>query len=289
MRHAGSYSARLVDAGKLAPLDLTKLDNVSHMDPEIMAHIASDWDPDNKHFIPYMWGTHGITYNRALVLEIYPDAPIGSLDMIFDPVHVSKLAACGVSFLDSPGELIPMALVHLGLDPNSTDPDDYRRAAEMLSNIRPYIRAFDNFAYLEMPQEAFCAATTWGPDGLTAMSRAQEAGTGVVLDFFLPPGDGAAQLWIDGWVIPADAANVEDAHLFLNYMMRPEVAAADSNYTWYATANLTAKPMTDTDVTSSPAAYPTEEQIADMHTIEVLPPEIENLQNSTWADFKAGQ
>lgn len=289
MGHAGSYAARLIDAGKLAALDLTRLGNVSHMDPEIMAHIASDWGSENKNFIPYMWGTHGITYNGAWVLVTYPDAPIRSGDMIFDPVHVRKLAECGVSFLDSPGDMIPMALVHLGWDLNSTDPDDYRTAAEMLSDIRPYIGAFDNFAYLEMPEEAFCAATTWGPGGLTAMSRAQEAGTGVVLDFFLPPGDGAAQLWIDGWVIPADAANIEDAHLFLNYMMRPEVAAADSNYTWYATANLTAKPTIDTDVTSSPAAYPTEEQIAQMHTIEVLPPEIERLQNRTWAEFKAGQ
>ena len=286
--HAGSYTARLVDAGELTPLDLAKLDNVKHMDPEIMAHIASDWDPENKHFIPYMWGTHGVTYNEALVLETDPDAPIGSLDMIFDPVHVKELAECGVSFLDSPGDMIPMALVHLGLDPNSTNPDDYQAVGEMLAGIRPYIKAFDNFAYLQMPQEEFCVATTWGPDGLTAMSRAEEAGTGVVLDFFLPPGEGAAQLWIDGWLIPADAANVEDAHLFLNYMMRPEVAAADSNFTWYATANLAAKPMIDEEVTSSTAAYPTEDQIANMHTIAVLPPDIERLQNSTWADFKAG-
>lgn len=286
--HAGSYSARLIDAGKLAPLDFTKLGNVSHMDPEVMAHIASDWDPENKHFIPYMWGTHDITDNRALVLETHLEAPIGSVDMILDPVQVRELAECGVSFLEPPGDMIPMALVHLGLDLNSTDPDDYRTAAEMLSDIRPYIGAFDNFAYLEMPEEAFCAATTWGPGGLTAMSRAQEAGKGVVPDFFLPPRDGAVQLWIDGWAIPADAVNVEDAHLLLNYMMRPQVAA-DSNYTWYATANLTAKPMIEADVTSSPAAHPTEEQIAQLHTIDVLPPEIERLQNRTCAEYKAGQ
>ena len=79
-----------------------------------------------------------------------------------------------------------------------------------------------------MPQREFCVAFTWGPDGLLAMSGAAEANTGVVLDFYTPPGDGKANLWIDGWVIPADAKNVEAAHKFLNYMMRPEVAAADS-------------------------------------------------------------
>jgi len=111
-----------------------------------------------------------------------------------------------------------------------------------------------------------------------------------VLDFFVPKGKGAAQLWIDGWVIPADAKNIEDAHLFLNYMMRPEVAAADSNYTWYATANKTAldEGLIDEAVTSSPAAFPPPEQVADMYTLTPLTPKIERIRTRTWTDFKAG-
>ena len=208
--------------------------------------------------------------------------------MVFDPTHMKELAACGVSFLDSPGDIIPMALSYLGLDPNSTTPADYSAAGEMLAQIRPYIKTFDNYAYQRMPQREFCVSTTWGPDGLLAMSGAAEADTGVVLDFFLPKGEGAAQLWIDGWLIPQDAANVKDAHLFLNYMMRPEVGAADSNFTWYATANLTAKPMVDDEVTSSPAAFPTSEQVAQMYTTAILPPRVKKLQTRTWTDFIAG-
>ncbi len=287
--HAGSDTARLIKAGIISPLDMSKLDNVKHMDPAIMAQLASDWDPDNKHFVPYMWGTHGVTYNKELVLETYPDAPIGSMDMVFDPKHMAELSKCGVSFLDSPGDIIPMALAHMGLDPNSTNKDDYEKVGAMLAEIRPYIKTFDNYAYQRMPQKEFCVSTTWGPDGLLAMSGAAEAETGVVLDFFLPEGDGAAQLWIDGWLIPADASNKEDAHLFLNYMMRPEVGAADSNFTWYATANLSAKPMVDEEVTSSPAAFPTSDQVAKMYTTAVLPPKVERLQTRTWTDFKAGR
>ncbi len=286
--HAGSDVARLIKAGIIAPLDKSKLDQISNIDPAIMAQLASDWDPDNAHFIPYMWGTHGVTYNEALVLETYPDAPIGSMDMVFNPDHLKELSKCGVSFLDSPGDIIPMALAHLGLDPNSTNPDDYDKVAAMLAEIRPYIKTFDNYAYQRMPQKEFCVSTTWGPDGLLAMSGAAEADTGVVLDFFLPEGQGKAQLWIDGWVIPSDAANVEDAHLFLNYMMRPEVAANDSNFTWYATANLTAKPLIDEEVTSSPAAFPTSDQVDLMYTTAVLPPKVERLQTRTWTNFKAG-
>ena len=286
--HSGSDVARLIKAGIIAPLDIAQLENVQHIDPALMAQLASDWDPGNQHFIPYMWGTHGVTYNKELVLETYPDAPVGSMDMVFNAEHLEKLAACGVSFLDSPGDIIPMALAHMGLDPNSTNPDDYAMVGEMLAKIRPFIKTFDNYAYQRMPQKEFCVSTTWGPDGLLAMSGAAEANTGVVLDFFLPEGQGAAQLWIDGWVIPGDAANKEDAHLFLNYMMRPEVGAADSNFTWYATANLSGKAMVDEEVTSSPAAYPTSEQVALMYTTAVLPPRVERLQTRTWTNFKAG-
>ncbi|MEM7268238.1 MAG: extracellular solute-binding protein [Pseudomonadota bacterium] len=286
--HSGGDTARLIKAGIVAPLDMSKLDNVQHMDPAVMAKLAADWDPGNKHFIPYMWGTHGVTYNEALVKETYPDAPIGSMDLIFDPVHLEKVAKCGVSFLDSPGDIIPMALAYLGLNPNSTNREDYEKVGAMLAKIRPYIKTFDNYAYQRMPQKEFCISTTWGPDGLLAMSGAAEANTGVVLDFFLPAGQGAAQLWIDGWLIPADAENKEDAHLFLNYMMRPEVGAGDSNFTWYATANLTAKPLIDAEVTSSPAAFPTSDQVALMYTTEVLPPKVERLQTRTWTNFKAG-
>ncbi|MEM7215966.1 MAG: extracellular solute-binding protein [Pseudomonadota bacterium] len=286
--HSGGDTARLITAGIVAPLDKSKLDNLKHMDPKIMEQLAADWDPGNNHFIPYMWGTHGVTYNKELVLETYPDAPIGSMDLIFDPVHLEKVSKCGVSFLDSPGDIIPMALAHLGLSPNSTNKADYDKVGELLAKIRPHIKTFDNYAYQRMPQKEFCISTTWGPDGLLAMSGAAEANTGVVLDFFLPEGQGKAQLWIDGWLIPADAANKEDAHLFLNYMMRPEVGAADSNFTWYATANATAKPQIDEEVTSSPAAFPTQGQIANMYTTAVLPPKVERLQTRTWTNFKAG-
>ena len=286
--HASSSAARLIKAGILSPLDMSKLDNIKHIDPALLAQLDADWDPGNQHIVPYMWGTHGVTYNAELVKETYPDAPIGSMDLIFDPEHISKVADCGVSFLDSPTDIIPMALGYLGLNPSSTNPADYKAVGEMLAKIRPYVKTFDNYAYQRMPQKEFCIATTWGPDGLLAMSGAAEANTGVVLDFFLPAGQGKAQLWIDGWMIPADAANKEDAHLFMNYMMRPEVGAADSNFTWYATANLTGKDMVDEEVTSSPAAFPTSEQVSQMYTLAILPPKVERLQTRTWTNFKAG-
>jgi putrescine transport system substrate-binding protein len=286
--HASSAVARLIPAGILQPVDKSKLPNFKHMRPEIMAQLSKNWDPGNQHIVPYMWGTHGVTYNEALVKETYPDAPIGSMDMIFNPVHMKELSKCGVAFLDSPTDIIPMALAYLGLDSSSTKKSDYKEVELLLKQIRPYIKTFDNYAYQRMPQKEFCVAVTWGPDGLLAMSGAEEANTGVLLDFFLPEGQGAATLWVDGWVIPKGAKNIENAHLFLNYMMRPDVGAADSNYTWYATANADSIELIDEAVTSSPAAFPTDEQVAQMYTTTPLPPKMERIRTRAWTSFKSG-
>lgn len=287
--HSSSDLSRLIRAGIILPIDKSKIGNLSNMYPAVMEQISAGWDPGNKHIVPYMWGTHGVTYNKDWVLEVYPDAPIGSMEMIFDPKHLKELAKCGVAFLDSPDDIIPMALTYMGLDPNTRRAGDYKKVAKLLAKIRPYIKTFDNYAYQRMPQKEFCVAVTWGPDGLLAMSGAAEANTGVVLDFFLPAGERKAQFWVDGWAIPKDAGNVEDAHLFLNYMARPEVAAADSNFTWYASANAKARSMIDEQVTSSPAAFPTPDQVEDMYTVEFLPPKVTKIQTRTWTDFKAGR
>ena len=285
--HSSSAVARLIPAGILQKLDKSKLPNVKHMSDEIMQQLGA-LDPNNEYFVPYMWGTHGVTYNEELVRSVLPDAPIGSLDLIFKPEYMEKLAECGVAFLDAPTDIIPMSLAYLGFDPYSTSKDDYKKVEEMLLKIRPYIKTFDNYAYQKMPQKEFCVAVTWGPDGLLAMSGAEEANTGVVLDFFLPPGPGAATLWVDGWVIPADAKNVENAHLFLDYMMRPQVAANDSNYTWYATANKDAFDLVDEEVTSNSAAYPSKDQVKLLYPPNVVPPKIERVRTRTWTNFKSG-
>ena len=285
--HSGSFIARLIPAGILQKLDKSKLPNLKHLRADVMA-LGEAWDPGNDYIVPYMWGTHGVTYNEELVRSVHPNAPIGSMDLVFQPEHMEKLAQCGVAFLDSPSDVFGMAMAHLGLDPNSTTAGDYKKAGEMLSAIRPYIKTFDNYAYQRMPEKEFCVAVTWGPDGLLAMSSAAEANTGVVLDFFLPEGPGAANLWVDGWVIPADARNLDNAHTFLNYMMRPEVAANDSNYTWYATGNQDALPLLNEEVANSPAAYPPQERVEEMYTFTVVPPKIERARTRAWTRFKSG-
>ncbi len=303
--HSSSSIGRLLPANILLPLDKSRLSNMKHMRADILNHLSVNWDPGNNYIVPFMWGTHGVTYNEELVRQTYPDAPIGSMDLIFDPVHMEKLAPCGVSFLDSPTDIIPMALAHLGFDSASTNPADYEKVGEMLQKVRPYIKTFDNYAYERMPEKEFCLAVTWGPDGLLAASYAdeiyqQEVGDGeeaaadqdsveqIKLDFYSPPGENKAQLWVDGWVIPDGAKNIDNAYLFLNYMMRPEVAAADSNTTFYATANRDAFDMISPDITSSPAAYPPPDLVEEMYTLANVPHKIARVRTRVWTKFVSG-
>ncbi len=93
----------------------------------------------------------------------------------------------------------------------------------------------------------------------------------------------------DGWIIPADAKNVDNAYLFLNYMMRPEVAAGDTNLTWYANDNKDSFDLVDKEVTSSPAAYPSDEQVAKMYTLGVSPKKAERARTRAWTKFKSGE
>ena len=286
--HSSTAVARLMPAGIIMQLDRSRLPNFKNMSPEVMGQLAEKFDPNNDHFVPYMWGTHGVTYNEEFVRSVFPDAPIGSMDLIFDPENMKKLAECGVAFLDSPTDMIPMALAHLGLDPSSTNRDDYKAVEELLLSIRPYIKTFDNYAYIRMPELEFCVAVTWGPDGLFAQAAAIDSGNDIELKFYHPPGENKANIWIDGWIVPHDAANIDNAYLFLDYMMRPEVAAGDSNYTWYASANAEATDMISPEVTGSEAVYPSPEQVALMYPLKVVPKKIERLRTRVWTNFKTG-
>ena len=286
--HSSSAVARLLPADVIMKLDVSRLPNMKHISPKVLDQIAKHWDPNNEYIVPYMWGTHGVTYNEEFVRSVFPDAPIGSMDLIFDPANMEKLAQCGVAFLDSPTDIVSMALAHLGLDPGSSNKKDFEAAEELLLSIRPYIKTFDNYAYIRMPEKEFCVAVTWGPDGLFAQSAAEESGQDIELKFYAPPGEGKANIWVDGWVVPSDAENVDNAYLFLDYMMRPEVAAGDSNYTWYASANESAKELIDPVITGSEAVYPSDEAVAMMYPLKVLKPKIERVRTRVWTNFKTG-
>src|SRR5262245_14729213 len=133
--HGGQYSARLIPIGVFRPLDKSLLPSWKHLDPAVL-RILEHYDPGNVYAAPYMWGSTGFAYDADAVKERMPDAPLDSGRMLFDPKVMAKLADCGVSFLDSPTDVIPMALVYLGYDANSTDPAELLAAEKLLAAVR---------------------------------------------------------------------------------------------------------------------------------------------------------
>jgi putrescine transport system substrate-binding protein len=235
-----------------------------------------------------MWGTTGVGYNVNKVQDALGVETIDSWDVVFDPENLAKLADCGVYMLDAPAEMIPAALNHLGLDPNSTNPDELGKAEQLLLSIRPSIRKFHSSEYINaLANGDICLAVGWSGDIFQARDRAAEADQGVAIAYSIPKE--GAQMWFDQMAIPADAPHPDEAHEFLNYMMRPDVIAKASNYVFYANGNAASKELLDEDVIGDPAVYPDDETMNKLFTTVPLDARTQRLVTRIWTRVVTGQ
>jgi putrescine transport system substrate-binding protein len=283
---AGLSLNRMVQAGVFQKPDRSKLTGWSNLDPSILK-IVEGYDPGNAYSVPYMWGSVGITYNIDMVKERLPNADLNSLDTILKPENAALLAECGLSILDSPTDFGFMVLSYLGIDPNTAGPAEWAKLAEAIAPIREYISTFDNANYLTtLPNGEACAVNNWSGDYGVAKARAEEAGINVNLGYFVPKS--GAPAWFDVWSIPSDAPHVENAHVFIDYLLRPEVIAACTNYTGYANANTAATPFVDEYIAADPAVYPDAETLARMYTPAPQSVDQERDLMRTWTEIKSG-
>jgi putrescine transport system substrate-binding protein len=253
-----------------------------------MALLAQN-DPGNGHAIPYLWGTTGIGYNVEKVREaLGEDAPVDSWALVFEPENLAKLKGCGVAFLDTPSEIIPPVLRYLGEEPNSFDEAVIQKAVDRLAELRPSITYFHSSQYInDLANGDICVTIGWSGDIIQAQARAEEAGKGVDISYVIPKE--GAPMWFDMLAIPKGARNADNAYLFLDYLMRPEVMAGVQNYVAYASANQAALPMVDEAILNDPGIYPTEEAKKGLFTLAVLPPEVDRLFTRHWTTLKTGQ
>jgi len=223
------FLGRQIQAGVFQPLDKSRLTNYGGLDPALMERIAIQ-DPGNQYAVPYLWGTTGLGYNVDKVVEAFGTAEVAdSWDLLFKPENVSKLAHCGVMLLDTPTEVIPAALNYLGEDPNSTDPEVIRKGAALVASIRPYIRTFHSSQYIDaLANGSACLVLGWSGDILQARDRAVESGNGIKVAYSIPKE--GAPLFFDMLAIPKDAKNIDQAYAFIDYLLRPDVAASNTNY-----------------------------------------------------------
>jgi len=281
---SGNFLERQIKAGLILPLDKSKLTNLGNLDPAVMA-TAAEQDPDNAHGVPYMINTIGLGYNVAKVTEaLGANVPLDSWDLLFKPELVEKLASCGVTVLDSPSEVMGIALHYLGLDPNSEAEEDLAKAEALMTSIKPHIRYFHSSQYIDdLGNGEVCLSLGYSGDIFIASDNAAE---GVEINYLIPK-EGAATLF-DFLAIPGDAPNPENALAFINYILEPQVVAAITNYVFYANPNLPALEFVNDEVKSNPGIYPPAETIAKAFVMKAHAPEYEEVLTRTWTRIKTG-
>jgi putrescine transport system substrate-binding protein len=282
------YAARQLEGGLFQKLDKSKIPNWEHLDPAIM-EIVAEVDPGNQYLVPWGYGTNGLGYNVTKVRELLgPDAPLNSWDMLFKPENAEKLRGCGISILDEAAQVFPAVLKYMGKDPNSTVEADYKEAQQLLKTIRPYVRQFSSSGYIdELAAGDLCMVYGFSGDVMISRHRAIEAKKAYEIDYYIP--EGGAPAWFDTMAIPKDAANVDAAHAFINYIETPEVHAAITNEMFYPNANKSARQHVVKEVADNPMIYPSPEVTKTLYVIKPQSLNLQRIQNRLWSELKSGR
>ncbi|WP_430472549.1 polyamine ABC transporter substrate-binding protein [Zestomonas insulae] len=281
------FLGRQIKAGAFQKLDKSQLPNWKNLDPGLMKRLEAN-DPGNQYGVPYLWGTNGIGFNAEKVKAVLGTDQIDSWAVLFEPENLKKLHQCGVAFLDSADEMIPAVLQYLGLDPNSKNPEDYKKAEAKLMAVRPYVTYFHSSKYItDLANGDICIAAGFSGDVFQAASRAEEAGKGVKITYVIPKEGG--NLWFDLLAVPKDAANVKEAHAFINYLLQPEAIAKVSDYVGYANPNPASGELMDESIRNNPVVYPPQAVVDTLFVSSELPPKILRLMTRSWTKIKSGK
>lgn len=284
---SSNFLAKQIKAGAFQKLDKSQLPNWQNLDPALLKQLEKS-DPGNQYGVPYLWGTNGIGYNVDKVKAALGTDKLDSWAILFEPENLKKLSKCGVSFMDSPDEVYPAVLQYLGLDPNSTNPDDYKKAEAQLLKVRPYITYFHSSKYIsDLANGNICVAFGYSGDVFQARSRAEEAKKGVSIGYAIPKE--GANLWFDLLAIPKDAKNVKEAHAFINYLLQPEVIAKVSDYVGYANPNPRAGELMNAELRQDETVYPPQAVMDKLYVMKELPPQLLRLETRSWTRVKSGK
>jgi putrescine transport system substrate-binding protein len=282
------FAKMQLEAGLFQKLDRSKLTNWGNLDPAIL-QMMSKFDPGNQYLVDWMWGFITVGINTGKVKQALGGLPMpdNPWRLVFDPKYTDKLKSCGISFLDSPSELMPIALGYIGKPPYSRSPADYAAAGEMLKKVRPDVARFSSSGYInDMAAGSLCAVLGYSGDINIARARAIAAKNGNDIMAVVPKA--GATLFFDSMAIPADAPHPQNALLFINYILRPEVAAGLTNKVFYANPNKASLKFVQKDIAGNPAVFVKPEDMQRMTVPDALPQDVKRVQTRTFTEFKTG-
>lgn len=258
----------MVKAGLLAQLDRSRLPNLSHLAPRFA---APDFDPGLDHSVPYLWGTTGIAYNEAEV----PDPPL-TWKAFLDPEVIGPHRG-RISLLNDARETLSIALLSLGYSVNTDDAGQIEEARDLLLKVKPLVAKFDSESF----EDSLAA-------GETILAQAWSGDTAIAQDEnedlrYLIPQEGSL-MFVDAMAIPATSKKADEAHLLIDFLSRPEIAARLAEYTYYATPNKSALPLISEEVRAM-APFTVDED-ARLFFLQDLG-EGNELFNRAWMEIKA--
>ncbi len=283
---SATFLERQIKAGVLQPLNRDRLANAANIWSEIDGRL-SRYDPGSRYAINYMWYTTGVAYNVAKVAERLGKA-ITSWDQALRADALKKLAGCEVYMMDSPEDIFATTLNYLKLDPNSKTPEDIRRAADYLGGLRKYIKKFHSTEYVNaLANGDACLAVGWTGGSLQARNRAREAGADVDIAYIIPA-EGAL-MSMDNLAIPKNAQHLAEAYLFIDYLLRPDIAARNTKVTNFANGVEPARALVDKSIANDPGVYPTDATMRRLFTVTDSGPEQKKLMARFWSLAKTGR
>jgi putrescine transport system substrate-binding protein len=277
-----------IDGGLFQKLDKSQLPNLKNLDPVIQAQIAK-LDPGNQYLVNWLWGytTVGINVDKVKAALGGMPMPANVWDLVFKPEYMSRLKSCGVSYLDSASEVVPAAMHALGKNPFSKNTGDYQDAATMLQKVRPFVTLFSSSGYInDMANGSICVALGWSGDISIARQRAIDNKTGQKIEVLIPPSGGL--LFFDMMAIPKDAPNVKNAHLWINYIMRPEVHASITNKVFYANPNKESLKFVKPEVANNKTVFLSAEDAQRMVAPDAINNEVRRTMTRLFTRFKSG-
>jgi putrescine transport system substrate-binding protein len=284
---SATFLARQIKAGVFQKLDKSKLANFKNLWPEIMARLAK-YDPGNEYAVDYMWFTTGIAYNAQRAKERLGDRPLDTWDIVFKPENLRKFADCGVYVLDSPEDLISIALNYMKLNPDSKNPSDIRRAADLLGGMRRYVKKFHSSEYINaLANGDICLAIGWAGDAFQARNRAREANNGVDINYVIPR-EGTL-MSMDTIAMPKDAPHPEEGLKFIDFLLRPEVAARNTSVTNFANGVIASRDFVDKEVLANKSVYPDPATMARLFTVTGYDQATQKVVTREWTRVKTGK
>ena len=285
---SSNWAKMQIDGGLHQKLDKSKIPNLKNLDADILAQMAN-LDPGNNYMVDWLWSYTTVGINVDKVKTALGDMPMpaNTWDLVFDPKYTNKLKSCGITFLDAPSEVFPIALKYVGKPAHSTNVDDYKLAADMLKKVRPDIKRFSSGGQIDdLASGNVCVALGWAGDFNLARKRSIENKSEQNIEALITTMGG--YMFMDTMVIPADAKHVDNAHKFINYILRPEVHAGLTNAVTYANPNKAATEFVDAEIRNNKTIFLPQEDVK-----KLIPPG--NVDNATrrvmtryFTQFKTG-